>query len=376
MKFKIEAKHFQAACNLSALVANPKSPVAENSCVRMKAENGKLYQSVVTSEMSIRHSVAVEVLEEGEAAVDLQLLLADIQSMSGIITVRTTKSNLMIEQGRAKRRKRLVSLDGFSKEPEVNGEKVEFETQELVQILNWVSFAVMSDASRPELRCVRVNDGIVMGGDGQRLSSYRINFPFTVSFPVEVVDSLRTVLATSEKATCAVDRWVGIETPNCVFKFSSLQGDYPDAAAELRGKLEATDPKAIFVVDRAKMLPILSSLVVYGDRARNYGVEYAALDMEDYPRLVAEVPDEGYFEDALPVKSYEGKISKILFHPGYLLQAFQQASGDVVIKAFGPFQPLLITDASNDNWALIQTTMATKEMVDEIEEEEEENDDF
>ena len=82
-------------------------------------------------------------------------------------------------------------------------------------------------------------------------------------------------------------------------------------------------------------------------------------------------PDLGTFDDILNCE-YEGAEFKILLSPMHIVElAGHSELGTMEIKIFSSLDPILISDVGSSDWVVVQTVMATKSMVKEIREEEE-----
>ena len=375
MELRVEPDVLVNALKVCQLVSNTRSPSIESRCVRLKLEGNRLSLTSISISSSIVYWIEVEGEEDGEVAVDLEMLFADVSSIRGTIQIRAAPKNLFIESGRAKRKRRLIPLDSFLDVPKVEGEEYEVDSQELVDILNRVAFSIIKDGSRPELQCVRFAEGCVMGGDGQRMSVYSHSLPFLLSVPSLVLDALSSVLSMTDKVKICLGNWISVRSERCCFQFSGLGYDYPDTAAGMVMQLEKEPTIASYVIDKGVALNILGSLRVYSDRSSKLGIEYAELDdSAGYLRVLTDVQDVGKFEDELVCEGKTGGMGnvKILFSPTSLFEALGSISGNSFnLKVYGATKPLIISDPENKNWRLLQSVMATREMVQGMEEESE-----
>ena len=367
MKFKIQPDTLSKSLTLSAIVADFKGVIPESACVLLTAREDRLQQMCVSGVAAIRHWVPAEIQNDGEVAVDLQMLMADASSLRSEVTANSTATNLILRAGKSERKRRLVPLDLFPEYPKIDSKKCEVSSFSLAEALRNVEFAALRDASRPELRCVRIANGIVLGGDGLRVAKTSLDVDLELTIPIERIAPILTILSLSDKVEVSAGNWVSIETDTCEFAFSTLSTKYPDRVAEVIGDLEKKEPIAEFHIDKSIVLNILSSLKVYTERARRYGIEYVVLDTEgDYPRLIADIPDVGRFEDELPITKSTGKTGNIKFSPNYMYEGFSKVSGDTAImRVFSPMHPVLILDPDNEQWSLVQAVVADRKTVQE-----------
>lgn len=365
MKFIVEPNELLGPIVLVSLISSPRSPDPTGGAVRLKLEGDKLWFLLVGHSASIRCSIDVRGEEDGEVGVDLGMLRADVVSMRSTITAHSTEKSLILKAGRSRRRRPLIPLDQFTREPNVKGNTQQLDSQSLVGALRDVSFAAIKDESRPELKCVRVGGGVAMGANGQVFACSQSDLELDISIPIDICAVITHVLSGVEEVACTVGKWMKLETGTCTLKISLLNYPYPDGARAVKDKYDEKSPTLRMQVDRKVMLSILSSLSVYAERGKMLGIEYVTLDFDKgYPRLIADVSDVGLFEDEVPLIEMEGTFDKFLFSPSLLFEIFSHAKGpELEMLLFSPIEPMLIRDPTNDGWEVIQSAMGTRDTV-------------
>jgi len=386
VKFVVDPKAFLESLKLVGLVVHPRSPLPMGSCVKLSAKGNTLLEYLgVSGSMSICYTFRdLMIEEEGEVVVDLEMLLADLSSLrQDSMQAEVKGNNLVITSGKAIRKRRLMPLEEFPQEPRKKGKKVKVEGNVLSEGLEDVAFAMIKEGSRPELRVVRILPDSFIAGDGQRVVYVGKELGQDISIAGDVLDVVKTVSVGHEVVSITLGSWTFFETDECRLGVSRFNNQFPEAAATVVQTYSNKSPAVAFVVEKAPFLRSLSSLVVYADRARKFGIEYAELLFSDHFRVRADIPDIGLFEDDVPFKKMEGDMDfSVLFSPRLLHEDISQIEGDTFeLSFFSSTEPMLIRDPGRENWILIQTVMtkrakAANESKESFSESEDGDDDF
>ena len=205
--------------------------------VRCQAEGGQLEITGSDTEVTIRTSAKVEVMEEGAFLVPGRLMTDAIRKMpEGAVTIRSQEGAIELSGNGPTFTIRLLSLEDYPKlpEPDVTG-AIELDGNLLVEALSQVLVAASNDASRPILTGVLIENY----EEGLRLvatDSYRLairNLPGlqvedAALIPARGLKELARTVAAEQVRVAIRDREVVVASERGSLSVRRIEGTFPN----------------------------------------------------------------------------------------------------------------------------------------------------
>ena len=237
--------------------------------VRCQAEGGQLEITGSDTEVTIRTSAKVEVLEEGAFLVPGRLMTDAIRRMpEGAVTIRSQEGAIELSGNGPTFTIRLLSLEDYPKlpEPDLAG-AIELDGNLLVEALSQVLVAASNDASRPILTGVLIENY----EEGLRLvatDSYRLairNLPGlqvgdAALIPARGLKELARTVAADQVRVAIRDREVVVASDRGSLSVRRIEGTFPNYR-----QLLPDDYPAAVEFDKDRLLEAVGRAAVVAD---------------------------------------------------------------------------------------------------------------
>ena len=237
--------------------------------VRCQAEGGQLEITGSDTEVTIRTSAKVEVMEEGAFLVPGRLMTDAIRRMpEGAVTIRSQEGAIELSGNGPTFTIRLLSLEDYPKlpEPDLTG-AIELDGNLLVEALSQVLVAASNDASRPILTGVLIENY----EEGLRLvatDSYRLairNLPGlqvgdAALIPARGLKELARTVAADQVRVAIRDREVVVASDRGSLSVRRIEGTFPNYR-----QLLPDDYPAAVEFDKDRLLEAVGRAAVVAD---------------------------------------------------------------------------------------------------------------
>jgi len=306
---------------LPILANNNSFPILAN--ILFKVKKGSLTILATDLEIFIKKKIKLNEKDEGEFCVNGKKFYEIIQVLpKEEITLEVDKT-LKIKSGKCKFELPILAVEEYPKYPEVIGDKIEFNAQELKDMLSKIVFACSEEGTRLELTGVlfdfNKNKLILVATDGRRLAmtNYRFNSEIKGKFiiPQKAINALTKIskdetklemIITKEiiKFNCGVTelttRLIDAEFPNYI--------DIIPKTFENELKINTKD--FYQAINRANVMATQDSIAITIKLEKN--------------KITISKDTQGIGKEQEELKAdYKGKEMTIGFNPKYLLDNLQ-----------------------------------------------------
>ncbi len=371
MKFTVLRNNLLHGLQIVSKAVNTRSPLPVLSNVLIKTEKGRIKLTTSNLHVTISTWLGAKIDDQGEFTVPAKLLLEfvsqltdekiDFELEGAVLNVTTEKSNAHFSGIVASEFPEILTVE--------DGEKIDLDAGEFAKALHHIQYVVATDESRPELTGVYLElsgDKLVLAGtDGFRMGEYTMKLSQNVKNEVSCIlpakslaDIVKTFSAEVEggdegeskgkngkKISLLInnDRNIAVVSIEDMTAYvRMIEGQYPEYKAIIPDE---------FVTEVKLAKDELAS-----------GVKLANIFARDKGNMVKFVVNDGEVEVlSQPTESgsnstklkaeVEGDDLSIAFNARYLLEFFNNVSGDeVVFKASESTKPGWFQIVGQDNY--------------------------
>lgn len=311
-------------------------------------------------EISIRHSVAARVEEEGQAVIPGKLIADITRSLpDAAVTLETNgKDKMSVSCGQSSFSLKVLPAEDFPRFPETAADKtVTIPTAVIGSIVRQVSKAVSRDETRPILTGVLVSiDGSSMkmvATDSYRLSVREDALSEPVGEPVEVVIPGKAIEEASRLAGSADSMSLGVSENQVVFEFGDtvfvsrrIEGNFPNYRQLISDSRETR-----VTIERQELLDAVKRVSLMAQHNAPIRMKVAVEDQT--LTLTATTQDVGEAKEDLPVQA-EGQDVEMAFNHAYLADGVSVASSDqVTVDMISPLKPGIIRSVGDEVYTYV-----------------------
>ena len=335
MKFKIvRSKFLEGLKSVQGIVAGKGSlPILQN--VLLEAKGGELTMTTTDLDISIRASVACEVINEGGSTIPVKFLFNAISKVvEGDVEVETDdKDRATICAGNAKFKFAGMPESEFPKLPQdENAYSYKIPQATFKDMLRKVAYAASQDDTRRTLKGVLMSFKeqklTMVATDGRRLAlvEHEVEFPQDaekdIILPSKAVAELqRTLNGEGELEMMVQNSQICFKVESLMVYTKLIDEIYPNYRQVI-----PVDERQEILVDRQLLLDAL-------DRARVMSMDEAHSTKLIFSNgkltVTSAASDIGEAKDEVPIK-YSGEEIEILFDPAYVMDCLKAIDDDEV----------------------------------------------
>ena len=325
--------------------------------IHVQAADGRLTLSSTDMEISLRASVAGDVVGEGSVVVPGRLL-TDLVRLLPAATVNLGHEEgdnvLAVSSGGHASRLNVFSAEDFPQLPPTDVSLHTIAASSLLATIEKVARASSRDESRPVLT------GILVRFEGDRLTmaatdSYRLAVKETelgeagpeleAIIPARALQELARIAAGSETVQLGVhENHVVFNAADVWLTSRRIDGQFPNYTQLLPETFEVE-----LAVPREPLLEVIRRAGVLAQRNTPLRLRFADGEL----KVSAQTQDVGEAEEAFAI-DYEGETLEIGFNPEFLREGLEAISADTVgLKLINPLRPGLLTSPDESFWYLI-----------------------
>jgi DNA polymerase-3 subunit beta len=355
-----------------AVSSRPSHPVLANVLLEADPASETVSLTAFDLNLGIRTQFAAQVLEGGRTTLPARLL-GDIVSRLPNADLTLTQSDLdapaTLSCMAGQYQLRGASASDFPALPDIDGETIELQVDDLLRGIGSTLFAASGDETKQVLTGVHVK-AIAAGlefaaTDGHRLATIQVTddkteadegaesatksssqskslndspgLEFTI--PARTLKELERVLANQTAPTVKLrfDRsQVVVQLPDTTITSRLLDGQYPNY-----GQLLPTQFERMVTFERRELMAALERMAVFAEQKNNI-LKFKLSTAEQTLEISVEAPDVGGGLESLPVQ-FSGDDLEIAFNVKYLLDALKVFdSAEVKLQMNGQTQPAVM----------------------------------
>ncbi len=358
MRFEILQENLKKSLSYLQKIVPSKAQLNALSSILIELKNNQLELAGTDLYLGIKTNLTVKGEGEGRVLIEAETFRSLINSLeAGMMTVEQVGGSLVVSQGKTKAKISLKNDEEFPEFPEVSGEILSLQAEDLVQINELVSFAASSDQTRPVLTATLLNfrqDALeVVATDGFRLSRLSLSGAPTageltgILLPTKALVELHRILKQSEEKE--VKMIYSLEMKQLLFEFAHLKmyvrlvdGEYPP--------FEKIIPSSFGLkveFDAQELLTQLRRALVFSKGVSSV----ATLEVSDQELIIsAKSVEAGEYTGSLPVVNQSGTTGKIAFNVAYLVDFINALKPETLVFQMNEsLKPAMFADKNRDN---------------------------
>jgi DNA polymerase-3 subunit beta len=329
------------------------------SSILLDAKGDELVLHSTDLEVSLKHSMAARIDEEGTAVVPGRLLTDIVRSMpEAAVTLETTSpddASISCEQSSFD--VRTLHAEDFPKFPEVSPEKgAVLPADRLVSVIKQVSRAASKDETRPVLTgvltMIEPMSLKMVATDSYRLAVRQVEIdgpdePIEVVIPNKAVDEIPRLAGSAERISLGVaENQVVFEFGNTVFVSRRIDGRFPNYA-----QLIPTESETRATVGREELLEAVKRVSILAQH--NVPLRVSIRPEDRVLTLSASTPDIGEASEDLEVDA-EGEEVEIAFNSSFMIDGVGAAGTEqVALETTSPLKPGLLSSVGDEEYIYI-----------------------
>jgi DNA polymerase-3 subunit beta len=346
MKLVVLQENLKNAVSLTSHFTSPKAQLPILGNILLRADKTKLTLSSTNLEISINTSIGAKVEQEGEITVSGKTLNDVVSNLSsGQITIESEQENIKITSGKFKSNILGSNSADFPSLPEKVGKNpITIKTNDLLNSLTKVLFAVSTDETRPILTGVLFvfdkKSLKLVATDGFRLSEVKLKSEVDIEdmkiiVPRAVLYELTKIGESSEEIQLSYEK----ESNQIIFTIGDttlssriIEGEFPDYE-----KIIPTSSLSLISVDKSELEKSIKLASVF---ARDSGKIVKLKVLEDQLTITAESSASGNQEMSLEIRSDppDGEVKEvnIMFNYSFIEDVLKVITDDEVKIVFAP----------------------------------------
>jgi len=319
--------------------------------------------------VDLQTSFDAEIEKEGEVVVSPSQLVGFLVANSGQVSVNIAKM-MSVKAGVSQIKLSTMDAEEFPQWQQFEPlSSFTIEKAKLRDMLDSVSFAVAKDARRPILTGTYFNapHKLIVGADGIRMAmvDFELGGEFGVVISQQGIEEVkRMALLTNNDIEVKIgEKFSSFSSENYRIIVNHLAGEYPTNAIGLAQTIKQRDHNVVVKMKKDSLLKVFGVANLF-----QTGLLSVPLRLNCDKNIEVEIEsDAGSYKDKVEGKVEKGTIS-ILLSPTQIIDAVNQVKANEVIFQMGtPHQPIVILDPNNENWSMIQVSIADRERVEEEE---------
>lgn len=358
MEFKILKGEFLTALNQIQGVVEKKNVMPVLANVLLEAEENILKISATDLEVALHVQAQAQVRETGKITVLAKKLFDIVKEAAGEeIMVRAVESERVeITSLNTQCKIMALSANEFPKLPEPEGEFVRMATENFVDMLEKVGFAMSTDETRYHLNGIylekKEGEAVVVATDGHRLSLSRKNTDLPniatngIIIPRKGVSELRKIVGSQKSFELSVGkRHIFARTERQTLFIRLIDGDFPNY-----NRVIPEASKIQVVIPREPLIGALRRVSLLSDE-HSKGVKlyfcHNALLVNTTNLEVGEAKEEIALD-------YKNEALEVSFNARYILDVLGALTDQSVIMGFNDkASPCLITSPTNKGFVSV-----------------------
>ena len=327
---------------VSILPTNATLPILSN--IVIKEEEGNLILEGTDLEIFIKRATKIKVEEGTQICVQGKKFYEIIQSLPEDTIIITNEKGLKIVSGDCIFKLALAQIDEYPIFPEVKGNKIKIDAQNLKEKLSKIIFAAATDETRYVLNGVlfdfRKNKLNLITTDGRRLALARIKYEDDIIgkfiIPQKAIYSLIKLIADEKELEIIIseDKKIKFICNKAEIITRLIDGEFPNYLdvfpKKFENKLKINSKELYEAVKRASILSTQDSI------ALELKLEKNKVTVTKNTAGLGEVKEEIKAE-------YVGKELTIGFNPKYLLDNLQVIEEEIIeIEIINEEKPVVI----------------------------------
>ena len=335
MKIKVNKEAMIDSLQKVQSVINPRNALPVLSNVLMKAQKGKLELTATDMSLTVRATLAAEVIESGTTTLPAKRIFGVFRELSvDEAEMEVNDQNVAsIQAGSSYFRIHGISEADYPNLPEMADPKVYVIDQAAFRnMLKLTSYAASVDANRPLLNGVllsfKAGKLSVVATDSRRLAlvEHEVEFPADAEMdlivPLKTVEELlRTLAETGTVKILATAKQIAFEFDRILIVSKLVEGTYPNfrqVIPQANGERVAMERETLLTAVRRT-----SQLVI--DAVSGVKLTFTKNRLE----LLATAPEIGEARETMDVK-YKGPDIAISFNPAFLMDPLKALTTDEV----------------------------------------------
>lgn len=358
MEFKILKGEFLTALNQIQGVVEKKIVMPVLANVLLEAEENVLKISATDLEVALHVQTQATVLTPGKITVLAKKLFDIVKEAAGEEITMRAAENDRVEISALNTHCKIMALPAneYPKLPEPEGEFVRVATEDLVDMLEKVGFAMSTDEARHHLNGIylekKEDEVVVVATDGHRLSLSRknINLPSFaqngIIIPRKGVSELKKIVGSQKGIELSVSkRHIFARTEKQMLFIRLIDGDFPNY-----NRVIPESSKIKVTVPRESLIGALRRVSLLSDE-HSKGVKLYfcrdALLVNTTNLDVGEAKEEIALD-------YKNEALEVSFNARYLLDVLGALTDNSVVLGFNDkASPCLITSPSNKGFTSV-----------------------
>lgn len=315
------------------------------SSIMLSASGETLTLQATDLEVSIRHTLAVKVDQEGTAVIPGRLLSDIIRSLpEAAVTIEaTSKDQARVTSEHASFTVKTLHSEDFPKFPEVDPDRsVDLPVGVVAEAVKQVARAASKDETRPVLTGVLmlVESGTLrmVATDSYRLAMREIVLSepvedFEIVVPSKAVEEVPKLAGDSERIKLGIsENQVVFEIGNTTYISRRIEGKFPNY-----NQLIPADSDTTVTIDREEFLAAVKRVSILAQQ--NVPLRVTVEPEESTMTLSASTADVGGANEALMVQA-EGEPTEIAFNASFLAEGLTVSQTETVrLSLTTPLKP-------------------------------------
>jgi DNA polymerase III subunit beta len=362
----VVAAHLRATCRRDELAAalgvvsravSSRGAVQVLGGIHLQADEGRLMLAATDMELSLRASLAGEVVGDGAVVVPGRLLTDLVRLLpEDSVTLAYDEGDgvLAVTSGSHMSRLNVFSAEDFPRLPPVDGPLHTIDAPALLATIEKVARAASRDESRPVLTGILVRfqgDTLIMAAtDSYRLAVKETKLDeagpdLDAIIPARALQELARLSAGAETVQLgAHENHVIFHAGEAWLTSRRIDGQFPNYEQLLPETFEAE-----ITTPREALLEVVRRASVLAQRNAPLRLRFSEGELD----VAAQSQDVGEARESMPI-DYAGEPLEIGFNPDFLRDGLEAIAGDgVQVRLINPLRPGLLASPDESFWYLI-----------------------
>lgn len=352
LDFQIDKQNLIKALEITTKImkGKPSTPIFAFS--HFTAKDNKLFIETTEIDEAIKSSIEAQIEQEGEFITNPKLLLSMLKTIDETdisISQEADNNYITIQSGWNVTTLPVGNSDEFPKFPAVEGtEEMEFDTEELKDLIQSTTFACSKDEARP------LFTGAYLDISQKQIAASNTHIMALAKVaPMEATDSNKKIVIPAKTLdkianTDIKDKTIKINFnqnriyitfDNTTFVSNLIHGAYPDV-----NRVIPKDYKIKCKLNKEKFEKILNRIKIFAEN--DYQTIIIETNKEENTIQLSSKSTKGTSVEAIKTEELKTEEDiKIAFNSNYLIQIAKRVKGnDIFILMNTPVSPVLITN--------------------------------
>lgn len=363
MKVKVKTIDFQKGINAVDGIISVREIKSILSNIKLEIKNNRMFLSATDLEISIKTSIDVENVIEGQTSLpakQLNNLLKTINFENTLIEVKEDHQTIITDaDGKYDFKLNINALEGedFKTMPEIDYSKVvDFSCSTLKEMIRKTSFSIAQEDTRFVFNGLFLTaDGansILVGTDGRRLAKINRNFPIKLDIkkgiiiPHKAVREIMRMIDNNETGKIGIfENQIYVSSGNIELVCKLIDGNYPD----YDGVIPKQTKYSIKISKENLNIALRQALIAAEEPIRQIRLKFSKQSLN----INASTPGTTEVNINIPIL-YDGEELLLAFKGDYLSDILKVINDEEVIIQFSSTStPVVFKDPSDEDFVSV-----------------------